>query len=971
MKKSKLIVTLACTSILFAGLVSCGSSTSKTDGGEFSYLLTLDSESQAVQVGKTAKIVALETNDGKEHSYSYESSDTSILTVSADGVVKGVKAGSAVVTATEATTSLVRKITISVYTNAASSGVATYSDSYEEKGHVLGALEEYGMEKNLTGISLFENGGYQMFSKRVTPGVNDYVVGFGFGTLSEGSIDETSSAVVDSDDKASWKSYYHSASASDPMSINDLDTEGSEISDLASYIGSSYWGTRLNAEKDNYEWYSSLALDDRPIPMTYTGGGTDPNDMLDSANWGDNSDKTASSQVWKIHVRTGDGITFRTNSKAKLYGTELSSFDGREVTIDDYLYAYKFLLTQSFGQYRGGELSKDTDFGIYGASKYYEATKDSAGVDEDAWKKNVGMWSGHDDIGDYICFIGTAVKAPFYAMYGYSSSLYRPLCQDFVKAIGNGDEKVGSSNLGNFIGTETSITPVDTILSLGAYTLEYWEKTKSIVFMKNDTWFENKISGMEDFYSIKGVRIKVYPGAASDDTLVFKEYLAGKLDAARIPNVSYLNTYRSSELTHPTKGDSVFKLNINSCTEESWEEKFGEDGSITQTDPADYWDVKPWMSNDFFLKGLNTCIDRKTFSDNRAVIPSNNYLSTNYMIDPEAGVSYDSTADHTNAIANFYPDSFGYSEDAALVYFRSAVAQLVEDGELLYGTKKHPTEISIDIWWMYESDITGYGDEIAGYIEKAFNDIYVSNGKVKLKVNNYAVTTWSDVYYSHLMVGQYDLGFGSISGNSLDPLNFLEVLRSDNSSGFTLNWGPDTSVVDEDLIYDDKPWSFDALWAAGNNYAIVEKGAESPVFSVNSAEITRLANGGLQLDLSVNEMNNADVQAALLAVCLYGTSNSDYTDYAEIYVYSDGTDDLSSGHSKWTKNADGTYTIIFAPEVVAYFANKETYPQLYALGIDLYVSQVITSLGISYTTVSQNSYFSSLRMSSIPAIPEA
>ena len=38
-------------------------------------------------------------------------------------------------------------------------------------------------------------------------------------------------------------------------------------------------------------------------------------------------------------------------------------------------------------------------------------------------------------------------------------------------------------------------------------------------------------------------------------------------------------------------------------------------------------------------------------------------------------------------------------------------------------------------------------------------------------------------------------------------------MKSDNSSGFTLNWGADTSANDgKSLIYEGKSWSFDALW---------------------------------------------------------------------------------------------------------------------------------------------------------------
>ena len=81
------------------------------------------------------------------------------------------------------------------------------------------------------------------------------------------------------------------------------------------------------------------------------------------------------------------------------------------------------------------------------------------------------------------------------------------------------------------------------------------------------------------------------------------------------------------------------------------------------------------------------------------------------------------------------------------------------------------------------------------------------------------------------MVGQFDLGFGSVSGNSYNPLNFLEVLKSDNSSGFTLNWGIDTNEINvkNSISYKDKAWSFDALWTAADQGAYVKDGKNAQI----------------------------------------------------------------------------------------------------------------------------------------------
>ena len=142
---------------------------------------------------------------------------------------------------------------------------------------------------------------------------------------------------------------------------------------------------------------------------------------------------------------------------------------------------------------------------------------------------------------------------------------------------------------------------------------------------------------------------------------------------------------------------------------------------------------------------------------------------------------------------------------------------------------------------MYETDKKEYGDDIIYYFTKAFNDDAVCGGKVKLRVDQDAVTNWEDVYNLWLMKGKFDLGFGAISGNTYSPLNFMEVLKSNNSSGFTLNWGTDTSVIDEKhpLVFENKNWSFDALWEVSDHGGVVQNG--SIVKSVPATKFLALA----------------------------------------------------------------------------------------------------------------------------------
>ncbi len=945
MKKLKIAVASIAALLLVGSLTGCGGT--KETPVEYSFSASLSNGAKSIKVGAQDVYVEVtesqasdfDPNNPVAHDFSFESSDPSVLTVDEEGNLTALKSSDKPVQITvyESVEDITRILSVSVYSDDPLTGLASYkSVDVDERTEILGKLEKYAMEEHLTGVSLFENGGYVMYNPRIQKGTEEYITGYGFGILGEGNITED----LKSESNVAWKRYYHSATSSDPKNINAWDAEGTDVSDLASYIQSGYWSTKMNATKDGYEWYPVLAKENRPVAVeaVQTPGS-------DEVEWVPT--EAATGKAWKFHIKTGeDGVKYTTASTKTLFGKKMSDFNGLAVQPEDYLYSYMVLLTQSFELYRGAEMAADDTYGIVGAAEYFQNTATSTGVDKERFSNTVGIHLGEDAEGHYLVIETVNDLTPFDAMYSLSSGLTQPLPASFISAIGNGVEKTGVANYGAFI-SSAGATPVDTILSLGTYTLEYWEEDKTIAFARNADWFEIKEDPTR--YKIPGVKITVYKGANTDNTLIIKEFLAGNLDAAGLPTIDYVKKYRNDPRTTTTKGDSVFKLNINSCTEEVWEEKFGVEGSVAQTPESGYWDVKPWMSNDAFLDGINASIDRDTFASNRGMVPSNNYFSSNYMSDPEGGVSYNTTQAHKDAIAGFYPETNGYNLAAAKIYFRRAVEELVAEGKLERGTRKQPTEISIEVWWMSQADITDYGNEIGGYIEKAFNSDYVSGGTVKLKVVNKGVTDAMDVYYKHLMVGQFDLGFGSISGNSLNPLNFMEVLKSDNSSGFTLNWGPDTSVVSENLVYDNKCWSYDALWQAADTWVYAVEGRVSSTFEAGLLDSpTRNEDGSLTVLLGAYETISEEIQSFLYGIVLFATNDPEgYTDYGEILILADGSDGLAVVQTLFDEETGlMIYKFVVSAEVMALM--EKTWGADAAIwGIDAISATIAPSINIA------------------------
>ena len=643
--------------------------------------------------------------------------------------------------------------------------------SAETRKDILGQLEGYASFNFLTGISLFENGGYVMYNPRIQKGTESYISGYGFGILGEGDI----TADLETESNAAWKRYYHTYESEDPGHINYANDKGSVVGGLIGYIGGSYWTSQMNATKDGYDWVGELAKGNRPVAVNPAEDGT--------------------STTFEFEVKVGDELKYNTLTTNE----KLAKYKGQKVTIDDYLTMYKLTHCQKIGWERAAD-GLENGSGIAGMFNYYNATAD--GLNEEAWA-NVGL----KKVGDnklQVTF--NEATTPFYAMYYLASSMYAPVPMEFIKELGNGDVYEGAKAYQSK--TDSGLTPVDTSLSTGAYVLESWDD-QAIVFKKND------LMDTGNRYKIKGVHIRILPAIATDNEAALKEFLAGNIDACGIP-MTRLSEFKDDPRTTTTTGDSVFKLNVNTCDEAMWEYLFGENGTICETPKEDYWAVEPAMSNKDFVRGISYAINRDEFAANRGSIPSCNYFSSNYLIDPENGISWNVTQQHADAIAPLTDGTeYGYSLTLAKSYFKRAADKLIADK-----VYKDGDTIEIEICWQYPQHETQYGADIEAYLEDAFNDCGTT---LKLDVVNTSVTTWSDVYYYKMMIGQYDIAFGSISGNAYDPLNFMEVLKSDNSSGFTLNWGTDTSVVSDMITIHGANWSFDCLWEVADTRAVVAK----------------------------------------------------------------------------------------------------------------------------------------------------
>jgi hypothetical protein len=753
------------------------------------------------------------------------------------------------------------------------SGVYSFvASSYELRTQILGALEKYAVDNFLTGISFMDDGGYSLYRPEVQRGVTTYITGYGWGTLSDGDI----TADLETETNPNWKRYYHSFLTDDPSQINYGDDKGSVVGDLIGYMASGYWGTRMNETKDGYEWYSDLAKE-KPQPVDEIG------------NTG-----LATTYSWKL--KTGkDGLKYNTLTT----DSNLSKYKGRGVEAEDYLTSYKMLFTKGHNWARGAETLTGSG-SIKGADKYYSASAE--GFNEDAWK-DFGL-KVEEVNGEAVMTVTFNVPcSSFYAMYYMASSIHSPVPMDFILELGEGDFAKGAA-LYQKTSLAKGYTPVDTSLSCGPYVLEAWQADQEIVFKKNELFETN------GKYKIPGIHYNILEAANNDPEAGLKEFLAGKIHACGIPSTR-LEEFK--ELNDPKVGYAVynpggsnFKLNVNACDKETWEYLFGVNGVIEQTTEDKYWDLEPAMSNRNFLKGLSYSINRQEFGESKGVGPSIDFFGDAYLSDPENGVAYNDSEAHKQAIAELTKaNEYGYDVETAKAYFRKALEELMAEGAY----KKGDT-ITLELAWQTQSQFATYGDPISSYFHAAYDSVGEEFG-VKLECTNWAGAVWSDVYYNKMMLGQFDIGFGSVSGNTLNPLNFIEVLKSDNSSGFTLNWGCDTNQVE--LEYDGVYWSFDSLWQAAETGGYFEKGLFKPSHDAEIVDKTlkQNADGEVTLVLDANIIEGfEELDVEISAVVLNGYNKAGQ--YLEFLC-------------EFEKTEDGNYLVTLPEEGVEVFNNNNGY----------------------------------------------
>lgn len=715
-----------------------------------------------------------------------------------------------------ATTSIDRIISVSALELVYPTGFFNYKFATTELRHTfMAAAEKYLMNNMAGGVPLFANGGFVLYAPRVSLPVDTYIPVMGYGASFGTFTADDSTVLMDDGQFGNAGEYTYRTTIS-----TNPGTFNQWLYDTStdSDLMSVYMDAPYDYQfNEDKTGYELVPSMAASLPQPVESHFTETGKEV--------------SQTWRITLR--DDLEWFYHPD-----TDTSGFAAGHEVIDanDFVETFKLALDlQWFRAVSGGGDFLNESTGIYMAQEYVDGTADW----EDVGIKLV------DDLTFEFTFVND--MSEWNVRYFMGSFVMTPVNMELYNALTND-------------GDDTTNYGVDekTIAYHGAFYVDYYEQDKILRYKENPN-FHNP-----DRYFYTGYTFSVI----EDSAVRFQEFLAGKLEAVSLPTEEY-DTYKDYPGIKQVPGATTFRIMINGLGTEANQRAEFPDGS---------WIPEPILANEDFKMAMFFAIDRQKLAEEVLKTSTTNmYLfSDAYVVDAELGIAYRDTDQGLTVGVGLSPSTHGFNPTAATALYNLALDQLVADGVYTPGTAATPTIITIEFNYFSgsEAQVTMFS-----YLETTFEELFQSTEHyINVDLVGYA-KDFPDIYYDYMMVGEFDLSIGGISGSTLDAASFLDTYCSDNRGGFTLNWGIDTSVAEIEILYRDflgrqhyEMWSFDAITSALNGRVYLQNGEEAEVPAALTTDVTATT-----VTFFIEEFNNAAYQNLTYTVQIYDDAAGAYT----------------------------------------------------------------------------------------------
>ena len=687
-------------------------------------------------------------------------------------------------------------------------GFYDYKFATTELRHTfMAAAESYLMNNMAGGVPLFANGGFVLYSPRVALPVTTYVPVMGWGAGWGTFTADDSTVLMDDGEAGNVGEYTYRTTIS-----TNPGTFNQWLYDTST--DSDLMGVYYDAP---YEYQFNAAKDSYELVTSMASSFPVPVD----ATVTETGKEVAN--TWRISLR--DDLLWFFNPD-----TDTTGFAAGFETIDanDFVDTFKLALDQEwFRAISGGGDFLNEATGIVNAQEY---------VDGDVEWAEVGI-KLIDDLTFEFTFVND--MSEWNVKYFLSSFVMTPVSIELFNALDGDDDDATAYGLDeNSVGYH------------GAYYVDYYEADKILRYKENTNYYD------QDKFFFTGYTFSVI----EDSAVRFQEYLAGKLEAVSVPTENY-ETYKDHPSLKLVPGATEFRIMINGL---------GTVADQTAEFPGSTWVPEPILANEDFKMAMFFAVDRQKLAEEvMKTSTTNMYLFSNaYVVDAEIGDIYRETAQGISVGAGLSPSTHGFNPSAATALYELAIEALVAAGTYTAGTVAVPTMIEIEFNYFSgsEAQVTMFE-----YLKTTFEALFMSTEyNINVQLTGVA-KDFPDIYYDYMMVGEFDLSIGGISGSTLDAASFLDTYSSDNRGGFTLNWGIDTSVSEIPVLYRDflghqhyEMWSFDAISSVLNGRVYLIDGAEADIPAAVTTDI-----GATGFTFHIEEFSNPSYENLTYTIQVY------------------------------------------------------------------------------------------------------
>jgi ABC-type oligopeptide transport system substrate-binding subunit len=650
------------------------------------------------------------------------------------------------------------------------SGVDLSKLPAEQKAILFAAAERYLLENAYGGIPLYRGASRVMYSSRTQLFSPNYNSVLGFGVKFSQFTEDDSTVLMYDDVYGQPGEYTRRASFNtDPTNLNPWIADDSTSSDFIDLFTGALYNFFFDASKEGFELSPELAADE-PQPVD-----------------GEEINGRIYATTWQIPLEEGLTWTFHPD-----YDTSSLPAGYDVLDANDYMWTWKTAFDSNWFRATAG----GGDFITQGVKNAAEYAAGSVSWDE------VGL-KAVDDHTLEITF--TSSKHAFDVKYMFGGGSLTPINEQLYNDVNDGAEE-----------DQYGLDP-ESVAASGRYYFDTWTTGQLLLFKKNDAFID------ADMYHYTGEQYRYIDG--SDN--IFEEFLAGRLDSAAVPS-SRVSDFLNDPRVKTSPDATTWRLMINGFkTEEA------RDAYITEYDAA--------LSNDFVPEPILGYTEARLafqygFDRYHAAVevvgtylPAFDHFAETYFLDGESGIGVRGTEAGAAILEEFGGDSYGYYPDAAVDLFKQAVDQAIADGYYEAGTASNYTTIELVLTYASSGNTGAQG--MVAELESQYEALLVDDEnyvRIDIVVNDVA---FPNNYYDYMMKANTDLGIGGISGSLLDAPSFLDVYNDNNQSGFTLNWGIDTTTPGVEVVYENldgeivsELWGYNALVEALNGKEYVKNG---------------------------------------------------------------------------------------------------------------------------------------------------